>query len=272
MNATLEIDGRTWKVDLGRPLDISIPLDFRGAQPNAYGVPPATAQAYEDAHFVGDTRRGGSCNFETCRLIPHCNGTHTECVGHISYERISVHTILQDTLVPATLVTVASTPAGETGDTYRPPKNQADRLVTREALQTALSDAEMGFLQALVIRTLPNDPAKRVRRYLEAPAPYFSVEAMQLIVGRDVQHLLVDLPSVDRAFDEGRLTAHHLFWQVPEGGHDVDPARGSRKTITEMIYVPDEIPDGRYVLNLQIPDFVADAAPSRVRLFRVQEI
>src|SRR5260221_10710090 len=76
--------------------DISIPLRFDGPQPNAYGVEAATAKACEYGKLVGDTRRGGNCNFEQVALIPHCNGTHTECVGHITKERISVRECLAD--------------------------------------------------------------------------------------------------------------------------------------------------------------------------------
>jgi hypothetical protein len=67
------------------------PLDFNGAQPNAYGVERATATACEASDLIGDTRRGGSCNFEQIKFIPHCNGTHTECVGHITDERILIY-------------------------------------------------------------------------------------------------------------------------------------------------------------------------------------
>ncbi len=40
--------------------------------------------------FLGDTRSGGSCNAEVLTLTPHCNGTHTECIGHITDERITL--------------------------------------------------------------------------------------------------------------------------------------------------------------------------------------
>ena len=43
-----------------------------------------------DGQFIGDTRMGGPCNFETYSITPHCNGTHTECVGHITNERVSI--------------------------------------------------------------------------------------------------------------------------------------------------------------------------------------
>jgi hypothetical protein len=92
---------------------------------------------------------------------------------------------------------------------------------------------------------------------------------MKLISQLNVNHLLVDIPSVDRTFDEGKLSAHHIYWDVKQGSHDVDTQNHSLKTITEMIYVPDEVEDGVYLLNLQIAPFVSDASPSRPVLFRI---
>ena len=87
---------------------------------------------------------------------------------------------------------------------------------------------------------------------------------MQRIVDAGVQHLLIDLPSVDREEDGGELAAHHLFWNVPSNPN-------FQKTITEFIYVPNEIVDGRYILNLQVSNFANDAAPSRPMLFDLVE-
>ena len=106
MMTTIHLNGRDFVVDLEKPLDISIPLRFSGRQPNAYGVERAHSIPCESGELVGDTRQGGSVNFEQYTLIPHCNGTHTECVGHITHERISVRECLRDVLVPAVLVSV----------------------------------------------------------------------------------------------------------------------------------------------------------------------
>ena len=75
----------------------------------------------------------------------------------------------------------------------------------------------------------------------------------------------------DRMYDDGLLTNHHLFWNIPEGTHRLTADCHTGKTITEMIFVPDEITDGRYVLNLQIAPFCSDAAPSRPILFAIKE-
>ncbi|MEO8650533.1 MAG: cyclase family protein [Acidobacteriota bacterium] len=251
MNSRLEINGRGYEFDPAKPLDISIPLNFGGPQPNAYGAEPATAEAVEAGSLVGDTRRGGSCNFEQYTLVPQCSGTHTECVGHITHERISVRDCLKDAFVAATLVSVRPAKPGEP-------------LITSEMLAEFRPGDE-----ALIVRTLPNDDGKLTRVYNEEIPPYFSGEAMELMVEAGIRHLLVDLPSIDRIYDEGQLANHRIFWNVAPGSFEITVESRVDATITELIYVPGSIADGAYLLNLQIAPFAADAAPSRPILFRV---
>ncbi|MBL0175725.1 MAG: cyclase family protein [Ignavibacteria bacterium] len=272
MQLTFIIGGRHFAIDSAQPVDCSIALDFHGAQPNAYGVAAAGAEAVRAGATVGDTREGGSCNFEELRLIPHCNGTHTECVGHLSDARISVHETLREAFIPATLASVPVTRALESNEGYLLVKDEADEIITAAALRAALEGSDSAFHRALLIRTLPNSDAKRARDYAAQPAPFLSVECAWLLRDLGVEHLLVDVPSLDRAADDGMLSAHRVYWNLPAGTHHVDPARRSFKTITEFIFVPDTAADGRYLLNLQIPSFVSDAAPSRPLLYAVTEL
>lgn len=269
MKLACQIAGKVYGVDLAKPIDLAIPLCFNGAQPNHFDAPAAAAQPFASGAFIGDTRRGGSCNVEEYRLIPHCNGTHTECVGHISHQRISLHRLLQNAFIPATLITVTPEPAFACADSYLPAKQKEDLLVTRAQLIYHLQDHPADFLHGLIIRTSRNDVGKKSRRYTQHQPAFFSSEAMALVTSLGIQHLLVDLPSVDRMFDEGRLSAHRLFWEVPQGSQDVEEGNHSLKTITEMIYVDDSVSDGQYLLNLQIPSFVADAAPSRPVIYPI---
>lgn len=270
MKMTVEIAGDTYHFE-DRFHDLSIALKFNGAQPNTYGVPAATSQAFEGGGFVGDTRRGGSCNFETYTFTPHCNGTHTECIGHIAKERISVRETLQESLIPAILATV--TPRSQSSDSYLPGLNPKDKVIDLDLLKTELEPVEDEFLGALLLRTLPNDDSKKSRDYMQVPPAFFTLDAMQYIRDRGVRHLLVDLPSVDRLYDEGRLSAHHVYWEVNQGSNEVPPhpQLHSAATITEMIYAPDRIPDGKYLLNLQIAPFHSDAAPSRPVIYPLQK-
>jgi kynurenine formamidase len=266
------LDKQEFVFDTSRVLDISIPLNFNGDQPNSYEVEHASSKAYETVDFIGDTRRGGGCNFEQLIITPHCNGTHTECLGHITHERYSVHKQLKDSIIPATLISVVPERAIGSGDNYKPAKNKEDVFISKHVLQKALLSVPEGFLKALVIRTLPNDDSKKTRNYMDFEPPFISLEAMNFIVEAGVEHLLIDTPSVDRLFDDGNLNAHHIFWNVEEGSHESLTKQGMHKTITEMIYVSDEIKDGSYLLNLQIAPFVSDASPSRPLLYPLTEI
>jgi arylformamidase len=164
MILSIEINNLLYKIDSENPIDISIPLDFNGAQPNAYNVEKATSKPCQAGSLIGDTRQGGSCNFEQITFIPHCNGTHTECVGHLTDERISVHDCLKDVFIPATLVSVKPENALETKETYAIELNENDKIITRESLKNALLNLEtqnpksqIPNPKSLVVRTLPND-------------------------------------------------------------------------------------------------------------------
>lgn len=238
--------------------DLSIPLRFGGPQPNAYGVEPAVAEAVKSGSLIGDTRKGGSCNFERYTFIPHCSGTHTECVGHITHKRITVRECLRDIIVQSLLVSVV------------PELENGDRLITEQSLKVAIRnqeealDGDLGSPSALIVRTLPNNEGKLTRIYDEAHLPpYFSLDAMRFIAGEGFKHLLVDLPSIDRLYDGGRLLNHRIFWNVAEGSFETSAETRLNSTITEMIFVPNEAADGAYTLNFQIAPFDSDCAPSR---------
>lgn len=230
-------------------VDISIPLVFEGRQPNAFGAAMATAQVH------GDTGSGSSVNYASYTVTPHCNGTHTECIGHITDERISVRECLKDVLLAAAVVSVE--PETNTG---------GDLVISRRNLEERIkSVAGSGDgTEAIVIRTLPNDASKLERSYdTNSAVPYFAADAIQMLVDRGIKHLLVDLPSIDRMDDGGALAGHRIFWNIKAGSRKVDAKARIDSTITELIFVPNEIADGEYLLNLQIAPFEADAAPSR---------
>lgn len=283
MKLTLEIGDNDYAVGLPGH-SIAIGMDFDGPQPNTYGVAGATAKAYEYDGWVGDVRRGGSCNFDTYTFTPHCNGTHTECIGHLTADRVRVHEQVKDALIPATLISVDPRPAGESKDSYDPGFGEGDRVIDKALLEAAIQafntitrgnqgqGNDRSFSQALVIRTLPNDPSKQGRDYMKTPPAFFTLEAMEYIRSLGTRHLLVDLPSVDRLFDEGKLSTHHLYWEISTDGTDQLEGERMFRTITEMVFIPDAIRDGQYLLNLQIAPFLSDAAPSRPVLFDLKAL
>lgn len=251
---SVEIAGRRWRVSPSGH-DISIPLRFDEAQPTFFGAAAASAQPITAGSFVGDVRHGGSCNCSVHTLAPHCNGTHTECVGHITEERLSVRDLAIRHMSAALLISVAPEPSAETS---------GDRVVSLAALLEAIGGARLNDYQALVVRTLPNDSSKLTRNYDAGPMPpYFTVDAIRYVVEHGIDTLVVDLPSIDRAQDGGKLAAHRIFWGMPAGSTSAATATRKHATITEMAFIDDAVASGPYLLNLQVAPFVIDAAPSR---------
>ena len=266
MKAKISFKTIDFEVNFSKGNDISIAINFNGEQPNTYGVEGATSKPYKDGQFIGDTRKGGPCNFETYSFTPHCNGTHTECIGHITDERVSILTSLNQEMIRATLISI--TPK-KTSENYTPNLNKEDLVITKKDLELQLKDINPAFLQALIVRTIPNLENKKSRDYMKVAPAFFSIDAMKYIVSLGVDHLLVDTPSVDRLLDEGHLSAHNIFWETK--GKEFNP-NTQNKTITEMIFVPSSLEEGPYLLNLQIPAFISDAAPSRPIIYKINEL
>jgi hypothetical protein len=176
--------------------------------------------------------------------------------------------------VRAALISVVPSPAHVSWETYAVEFGADDWLITRRSLRNALAvvskDGDEAAGEALIVRTAPNDDAKLARRYDGNPMPpYFSTEAMEFIAARRTKHLLVDLPSIDRLFDEGNLSNHRIFWNVDPGAFEISPESRTNATITELIYVPSDVADGGFLLDLHIAPFESDAAPSRPMIFPV---
>jgi arylformamidase len=267
--ARLSVDGRELTVDLSRPVDLAPELDFAGPQPRFFGAPRAGSRPFESGDFKGSVERGASCNCDLITLVPHCNGTHTECVGHLTRERLDAYRVVPAEPLPALVLSV--TPEAAAGESSEPAPQAGDRLITRRALERAWP-GELPFAPtALIVRTLPNTPDKRVRDYGGQIPPYLSREAAELLVGRDILHLVVDLPSIDRAQDEGRLSAHRIFFGLPRGVTRLEEAARAAATITELAFVPDTVPDGACLLALQVPPLGGDAVPSRPLWYALRE-
>jgi arylformamidase len=272
MILSFSINNKDYNINTSEPLDISIPLNFTELQPSVYGADKASSKVCEVGSFIGDTRKGGSCNFEEYRLITHCNCTHTECVGHISFDRIFVNKILKEFLHTAYLISVTPELGNDSTETYYPAKNDNDLLITKRVIENKLKSIKENRFNALIIRTKPNEKEKKYRNYSDILPPFLSLEAIDLINTMNINHLLVDFPSVDRLFDGGYLSIHHKYWNVSHSSHEVNPMECSLKTITEMIYISDEIKDGHYLLDLNIANFSADASPSRPILYKFNSV
>jgi len=269
------LGGQRWRADITAPADLAIVLEFDGAQPSFFVETPASSEPLQIGGFTGSVANGASCNCTVHSLAPHCHGTHTECVGHVTRSPVTIASLTPVAPAVALVVSVRPEPLG--AEAAAIPGGHAaadDRVIRRRALAAAATAWLDAPFTAVVIRTLPNDADKRRRAYSGSPSPaaYFLPDAMRWLVERGVHSLVVDLPSLDRADDGGRLAAHREYWGLPPGSVDATEATRGQALVTELAYVPDSVTDGLYLLDLQVPAFGSDAAPSRPVLYPLQSI
>ncbi|MGJ8760684.1 MULTISPECIES: cyclase family protein [unclassified Polaribacter] len=247
MKAVIEYNSRKIEINVSEPLDISIPIDMNKGKVNAWGIddPKIEVEKFDD--YEVSVANGAVVNFNSIQFNPHSHITHTECVGHITKEVHSVNQHLKYFIFLAEVVTIA------------PLFHNGDFLIGVKQLKHALRNKKR---DAIVIRTLPNLDEKKSMKYFNTNPTYLSEKAAIYLKEKGIKHLLIDLPSVDKEKDDGKLLSHNAFWNT-SGKLRMDA------TITEFIYVPNTIEDGEYLLNLMIAPFENDATPSKPILYKI---
>jgi arylformamidase len=252
----------TYQADLSKPLDISIPIQFEIVggnksveNPNAWFCPSPEMQPQQFGDVKIAVSAGAAVNSFCVRLYPHGNGTHTEGVGHLlkTTEWHTVNSVLKNFHCLARLISI-----------YPYKIENGDAVISKGQLEEAFENKETEKFDALIVRTLPNEGFKKKRHWSGTNPPYFAADALAFLAEKGIKHLLTDLPSVDREDDGGKVAAHKAFWNLED-----NPRLDA--TITEMIYVENAIKDDLYLLNLQIPSFEIDAAPSKPVLFQIEK-
>jgi len=249
MKAIIHANSRTYTIFVDQPIDISIPLRSTIDNVNAWYQPPPKIYPTTIDNWTGSVKSGASINFNSIEFNPHAHGTHTECVGHITEEPYSVNTCLKQFLFVAEVITVV------------PEKRDDDLIISEKQIRYAIGNKKR---EAVVIRTLPNTKEKLCRQYSNTNPPFLSEAAAIYLRNKGVKHLLIDLPSVDKENDNGNLKTHKAFW-------DFYGSVRFEATITELIYVPNSVEDGKYILNLLIAPFQNDASPSKPVLYKLHD-
>jgi kynurenine formamidase len=247
LKATVEYNSRKIIVDISNPIDISIPIDPKKQSVNAWYIGDPEIKPETSGDFEISVANGAIVNFNSIRFNPHSHVTHTECVGHITKEVHSVNKQLKYNIFLAEVVTIA------------PLFHNGDFIIGVKQLKTALRNKKR---DAIVIRTLPNLEEKKSMNYSNTNPTYLSEKAAIYLREKEIKHLLVDLPSVDKEKDGGKLLSHNAFW-------DTEGEIRMNATITEFIYVPNHVEDGEYLLNLMIAPFENDATPSKPVLYKI---
>lgn len=249
MKAVINVNSRTYAIYIDQPLDISIPLRATKNNVNAWYIDTPKIEPVKIDDWVGSVEAGAPVNFNNIQFNPHAHGTHTECVGHITKKQYSINKCLKQFFFVAEVVTVA------------PEKVGGDFVISAKQLRYAIGNKKR---EAVIIRTLPNTREKLEQQYSNTNPPYLLEEAAEYLKKKGVKHLLIDLPSVDKEKDDGQLLAHNAFWNT------AGKIR-TEATITEFIFVPNTIEDGKYILNLQIAPFENDASPSKPVLYKLYQ-
>ena len=143
-----------------------------------------------------------------------------------------------------------------------PEKKGQDFIISKELIFKKIK-IENHF-DTLIIRTFPNHFEKKNKDYTNQNPPYLTESCILYLKDLGIKNLLIDLPSIDKEKDEGRLTNHKIFFDFIEGGN--------KNTITELVYIPNDVVDGDYFLNLQFAPIENDASPSRPVLFKIDYI
>jgi len=227
------------------PIDISLQMTGESSGLTSWGQANPEIEPVRDSNFIGSIKEGGVVNFNNIRFNPHAHITHTECCGHITEDFYSVNDVLKSFFFDCQLITLE-------------PEGDLDKLVTLSQIQRIKFKEG---IKALVIRTLPNNESKKTTNYTNTNPPFLDSKIASFIIEKGIEHLLVDLPSVDQERDEGKLAFHHCYWNVP-----LKP--DTTRTITEFVFIPDQILDGEYILELQMSPLKNDASPSRPVLYQ----
>ena len=246
MALRIELDhaSHVWR-STGKGIDLSVPVNPHSGLPRAWYRGPATAEPVRSDGWVGSVAEGGSVNFRDVTFNPHAHGTRTETREHVRDEFHPIDALARSGalpfLVPSILIDA------------HPESFEDDWIVPLSALERQSQWMQTHQPSAIILRCTHGDVQ---RDWSQTNPPYLEAGFAEELVALHIQHLLLDLPSVDREVDGGELRAHHAFF-----GPAASPREGA--TISELLCVPMGLIAGPGLLAMQVAPFVHDAAPSR---------
>lgn len=241
--------GVEYRADLSRPISIALPLKPGVGSSRAWGAPDTRNEPVAAGEWLGDVAHGGTVNFGELRLAPHGAGTHTETVAHISplTEANHVAAIAPAGFLIARLVDAEVSRSDARGS-----------VIELSGLRTRPPDTE-----ALIVRALGRD--REDEDFAGTDPPYYDAADIEFLVACGVEHLVTDVPSLDREDDGGALLAHRAFWKYPT---DVR----TRATVTELARLNQDLDPGLYLLSLNVLPLHADASPSLPILYALSKV
>lgn len=213
--------------------------------PNAYYLTHPKFETVISGGFVGDVSKGGACNCEDIIFNPHGNGTHTECVGHVSEEPVYMTEVKMPKFLLCYLI-----------------QAKAEEINGDQVVQNIPNADHWKNGDAVII----NSNTTSEHEYFSGSNPcYLKEDVAKILNEHNIHHILTDLPSLDREEDGGKLLAHKAFFGYPE-------RLDKGKTISELLNIPNDIQEGYYALSIEPAPIESDASPSNITLYPLNEV
>ena len=262
MDLILKYNKQIYKINTNQGLDISIPIQFNSDNnPKFYNEKDPINKYYKSNGVEYNLKNGGGCNVPTINMNIHCSGTHTETASHVFQKSYLISDIKNLNYIPSQLVTII--PDNKSKEKYHANIEDKDLLITKKLLENKI-DQSCGFIDGIIVRTLPNNDDKKVRNYNRTHHAYFTTDSILFLKKLGVKHIVVDTPSIDKYDDGGKLQNHKIFFTNQKG-------KINKNTITELCYIPNSCEDGKYLLSIGVPSFNLDAAPSKPTIYKAKK-
>lgn len=252
---------RTFRLTNPRPVSREVHFYPQTKAPNGFFLPriSSTTFVYKD-QFTGDVQKGGSCNVDILGCVPH-GLTHIETSAHILVQDEHAVTIkdipVQNLSGPVYVIDVSSLDAG------------AGTALQWQHIEKKLKNISLP-VSMLAIKTkaslLPQDTDFSGKDFL-----YLGPDTARQLhdFKPQIKCLLLDLPSIDREHDGGKLSAHRNFFGLPEKGHRHEDKE--KRTLVELAWFSG-LEEGYYYAFITPQRFQTNAVSTGIVFYSLQEI
>ena len=241
----------------GEPRPVGREIYFKGEtrSPNAFHLSPITGKTVEfEGQFIGDVRRGGSCNVDTLQYVPH-GITHLETSAHILSPDASPPTVKDiplENLSGIVYLMDLSHSGTQKGESIRPD-------AVREKLEKITLPVSMLALKTRA-SLLPQDYDFSGKDFLSL-APGAAKVIHDYRSPNRIDCLILDLPSIDPESDGGKLLAHRNFFGLPLTG--VEAEDREKRALVELAWFG-ELEEGYYYAAITPPRFETNAVSTGI--------
>ena len=230
---------------------------------NCFHMPPLEITTVEIAgKFIGDVHKGGSCNVDEIKYIPH-SITHIETSAHILSNKN--HSCTIDKVNPKYF----------SGLTYLmdfSKTKMTENLIGWNMIQKKLLKLKLPITH-LAIKT---SASLLSQHYDFSDKDFIAIDpkaAKELhefsFKNKNLNCLILDLPSIDTENDNGKLLAHRNFYGIPEKITEYDDKEG--RIIIELAYF-NKLKEGYYYTIMTPPKMVTNAVTTDISLYPIVNI